>query len=88
MEEIEGLEFPDADTVVLDGQDVSGLTITIGDVMAAGHCVRGAKRWFDVEKGLDFKLFLKQGISAYEFLSTRDAHAVGIVRNKLSRMNG
>lgn len=80
---VEGLEFTE-DGVVLDGRDLSYLTITIDDVMQAGHCVRGAKRWFG-EYELDFKTFLSEGISARDFLKTEDAHALGIVRNWIKR---
>lgn len=71
--------------ISLDGHDLSDMEITIHDVMSAGHCVRGAKRWFE-GYDLDFKRFLEQGISARDFLRTRDGHAIGIVRHKLREM--
>lgn len=88
MEDIPGLIL-DAEnrTVYLDGVDHSGETVTIDDCMQAGHCVRGVRRWF-IDKGFDFAVFLQEGISAYDFLSTRDGHAIGIVRSKVKRQNG
>lgn len=84
-EQIEGLEI--GDRVILDGVDVSDFTITMGDCMSAGHCVRGIRQWFSHYE-LDFRLFVKQGISGHIFLSTRDGHAIQIVRHKLRTMNG
>jgi len=70
--------------MLFEETDVSDLRITIGDCMSAGHCVRGVKRWFESEQ-LDFKLFLAEGIDAPTFLRSEDAHAQGIVRNKIKR---
>lgn len=72
------------DSVTLDGRELTDVVFTIDDVMQAGHCVRGAKRWFG-EYELDFRDFLAHGISAYDFLSTRDGHAIGIARNWMKR---
>ena len=54
------------------------MIITITDIRAAGHCVRGAKDWFD-RHGLDFRDFLKRGIPEAEFLASGDAMAKRIV---------
>jgi len=88
MNDVPGLVL-DSETrhVELDGTDLSGATITINDAMQAGHCVRGVKRWFG-EKGFSFSDFLKEGIPAYDFLSTEDGHAIGIARNKIEREHG
>lgn len=80
-EEIPGLIITPA-KVELDGTDVSEMTITIHDCMSAGHCVRGVKKWFEFYE-FDFRSFLAEGISCRDFLSTRDGHAIGIVRHKL-----
>lgn len=87
-EEVPGLVLDhEAETVALDGHDLTGERISIHDCMAAGHCVRGVKRWF-AEYEFDFAGFLTEGISAYDFLSTKDGHAIGIVRNKIGRTHG
>lgn len=59
--------------------------ITIDDCRAAGHCARGIKKWFD-GYGLDFKAFLKDGISEEAFLATNDAYAIDIVRLKKAKI--
>ncbi len=62
--------------------------ITITDCRRAGHCSRGIKNWFD-ERGLDFKKFLREGISVDEFLATNDGYANEIVRRKRAgELNG
>lgn len=58
--------------------------ITINDVRAAGHCVRGAKDWFE-RHGLDFRGFIKNGITEEEFLASGDALAKRIVDLKKER---
>ncbi|MGO8241348.1 hypothetical protein ACC806_34990 [Rhizobium ruizarguesonis] len=58
--------------------------ITITDVRDAGHCVRGAREWFD-RHGLDFRAFLKDGISEEDFLATGDAIAGEVVKSKHQR---
>jgi hypothetical protein len=57
------------------------LVITIDDVMAAGHCARGTRRWFD-SHGLDFRKFLKQGIPAADMAATGDALGIDVVNRK------
>ncbi len=61
-----------------------GLIITINDTRLAGHCVSGVKAWFE-DYGLDFRTFIREGISAEKFLATGDALAVRIVELKLER---
>ena len=56
--------------------------ITIDDVRAGGNCVRGARGWFDYY-GLDFRLFLKEGLPASVLLATGDAMAIRVVKRKL-----
>lgn len=58
--------------------------ITITDVRAAGHCVRGARAWFE-SYDLDFRDFLKRGIDDDAFLATGDAYAIEIVNRKRER---
>lgn len=58
--------------------------ITIDDIRKAGHCVKGARRWFEAN-GLDFAAFLKGGISEQEFLATNDALAEQVVTRKKER---
>ena len=42
---------------------MNDLRVTINDVRRAGMCARGARRWCEAYD-IDFKLFLKEGISA------------------------
>lgn len=60
------------------------LIITINDIRKAGHCTRGARNWFE-QQGLDFRGFLKDGISAEDFLASGDAQAQQVVASKLQR---
>lgn len=59
--------------------------ITINDIRATGHCVRGAKAWFAAQPGLDFGKFLKQGLPASELLKTGDSLAQQVVEARLKR---
>lgn len=61
--------------------------ITINDVRLAGHCVKGAREWFD-RHDLDFRDFIKNGISEERFLSSGDALAAEIVKRKRERERG
>jgi hypothetical protein len=63
------------------------LRITITDISRAGYCPSGARRWFD-SYGLDFRAFLRDGISAGDFLATGDALAERVVQMKLERRRG
>lgn len=66
-------------TVALDD-----VIITIDDIRKAGHCARGAKNWFD-QYGLDFRDFLKNGITATQMLDTGDAQGAQVVTRKIER---
>jgi hypothetical protein len=58
--------------------------ITIDDVRQAGHCVAGARDWFG-RHGLDFRDFIRNGITEERFLAAGDALAVEVVRAKRGR---
>lgn len=60
-------------------------TVTIDDVRGAGHCVRGAKQWFD-GYGLDFRSFLESGIAASKLLATGDAYGIQVVEHARRRV--
>lgn len=57
--------------------------ITAKDLRQAGHCIRGARPWFE-RHGMDFRKFIKEGIPAEEFLSKGDALAQRVVDRKLA----
>lgn len=64
---------------------IDAVSITITDVRRAGHCVAGAKAWFD-ERGFsrdEFRAFLKAGIPAREFWERGDALSHRIVLWKM-----
>lgn len=64
------------------------LTITMDDVKKAGFCAGiKTRRWF-VDHGFHYQTFIREGVSATEFLEKGDALAVRIVTVKLSRANG
>lgn len=58
--------------------------VTISDIRAAGHCVKGAKSWFEYHE-LDFKAFLREGIEAEILLATNDQFAIDVVNRKRAR---
>ena len=58
------------------------LTITMDDILRAGHCARGTRRWFD-EFGLDFRAFLKSGIPATDLAATGDGLAIQVIKRTL-----
>lgn len=60
------------------------MIITIEDIRRAGHCVSGTRAWFS-RQNLDFRDFLKNGISAEKFLATGCAYAERIVRMKVDQ---
>jgi len=60
------------------------MRITITDIRKAGHCVSGARRWFETQD-MDFRDFLKDGIDSKVLLDTGDAFAVNVVRLKRER---
>lgn len=57
---------------------MSDLIITINDVRAAGLCVNGSRAWF-ARQGLDFRVFVREGIDADTLLATGDAMALRVV---------
>lgn len=61
--------------------------VTMDDVRGAGHCVRGAKRWFE-GYGLDFRDFLSNGIPASKMLATGDAYGIQVVEFARNRLGG
>lgn len=63
------------------------LTITINDIRACGHCVRGTRKFFE-SYNLDFRDFLTNGIDAETFLATGDAIAKDIVDRTRIRRHG
>jgi hypothetical protein len=60
------------------------LIITVDDVRRAGHCVRGAKAWFETH-GFDFRRFLREGVPAADLLSTGDGQAIKVVERTMAR---
>jgi hypothetical protein len=60
------------------------LTITIDDIIKAGHCPKGARRSFDAV-GADFRAFLKNGMPAAEFIAQGGGNAEQVVARKLER---
>lgn len=59
--------------------------ITIEDARRAGYCVRGLKYWC-VERGIDFKSFVKNGIDVDEIEGFKDAHIQRILAMKEGKM--
>jgi hypothetical protein len=62
----------------------SGLVITMTDIIKAGYCGQGARRWFHA-KELDFRGFLKNGIPAEDLIATGDAMAFATVEKRIER---
>lgn len=60
------------------------MRLTITDVRAAGHCVRGARTWF-AEHGLDFRDFLAHGIDSTALAHLDDAIINQVISRKLQR---
>lgn len=58
--------------------------IRVADIRATGHCVRGARRWFNMN-GLDFSKFMDEGLPASELLKTGDSLAQQVVEARLKR---
>lgn len=57
--------------------------ITMKEIRAAGGCATGVRSFFK-RYSLDFKAFLKNGISADVLLATGDALAVDVVNRVIS----
>lgn len=55
--------------------------IKMGDLSRIGFCARGVKMWFE-SRGLDFGVFLKEGISVRELRQIGDALSERAVRSK------
>lgn len=55
------------------------VTVTIDDVRAVGLCVNGTRVWF-ARHGLDFRSFLREGLTAEALLATGDAMALRVVQ--------
>lgn len=58
--------------------------ITIADIRATGHCVAGARRWFELHQ-LDFRKFKDDGLPASVLLATNDALAIQVVTSRKER---
>lgn len=58
--------------------------ITMNDVIKAGHCARGARRWFE-NHGMDFRDFLKNGIDEKQFVEQGDHLARDVVDKTKAR---
>lgn len=65
-------------------RDCGDIIIRIDDIRRAGHCVRGAGRYFEAH-GMDFRSFIKNGIPADEFIEKGDALALRVVQRKIER---
>jgi hypothetical protein len=61
--------------------------ITITDVRRAGHCAAGARVWFEGH-GIDFRVFLKNGIPVEDLLALKDGVADEVVRLTRERRRG
>lgn len=59
------------------------LKITMTDITRAGHCGRGTKTWF-ANQGLDFRDFLKNGITARKLAAKGDGLALQVIARKLA----
>lgn len=64
------------------------LRITIKDVRLAGHCVRGAKDWFQ-NHNFNFEDVIRDGVLARDMVATGDEQGIRVVQMKLEReING
>lgn len=62
------------------------LIITMNDIRRAGHCPGGTRRWFDERAdvlGMDFRAFLRTGISAPALAATGDGLAIQVIERTL-----
>lgn len=62
------------------------MKITIDDVRRSGQCVLGAKEWAKNYPQIDFKLLMSEGIDEEVALSTQDAYAIMVVKEKRERL--
>ena len=61
--------------------------ITISDCRQAGHCARGAVRWFR-DQGYDLKQVMSEGVSAAELWDSGNGLARQVVQRTLERKYG
>ena len=61
--------------------------VYLKDVSNAGYCMRGARAWFR-SHGLDFRDFVRNGVSREVFMGTKCHLAQDIVKKKDERENG
>ena len=60
------------------------MRLTINDVRAAGHCVKGARTWFAAHN-LDFRDFVTNGIDSTALDHLDDAIIDQVISRKLER---
>lgn len=61
--------------------------VTMTDILAAGHCVAGAKSWATTNN-IDWHRFIRGGVPAQELLDTGDGQALQVVTRTLAIRNG
>jgi hypothetical protein len=66
---------------------VTDARVRIEDIISAGHCVRGARRWFE-QHGLNFRAFIKDGEDPAVLLATGDALAEQVIARKEANNHG
>lgn len=62
----------------------SDVIVTIDDVRAVGLCVNGSRAWFE-RHALDFRTFLRDGVTVDTLLATNDAMALRVVEHARAR---
>lgn len=72
---------------MMNNTRIEHMIITINDVRAAGHCAQGARAWFEGH-GLDFRVFLRDGIPASRVLALGDGLAEQVICRTLEHRNG
>lgn len=65
-------------------EDPDNPIIWIDDIRLSGHCVKGARSWFE-QHNLDFRDFIKNGIPADQLIAAGDALAVRVVERTKAR---
>lgn len=68
-------------------QNIGDFIVTIADVRKSGHCASGAREFFEVNN-LDFRAFLRDGVTASTLLATGDARAEQVVNRTRERRYG
>jgi hypothetical protein len=72
----------------LVGVDLTGLVITLDDARGASKCSEGMQQ-FAARTGLDWRQFVRDGISATALVATGDPEALEVVRQAVrSRAHG